>query len=77
MTRRARAIISLVTDNLDIPVDELVSAVAAQIDEEIQPIQKQRDDLLIALREVVALSDRKHNAWHAAHAAIARAEARI
>lgn len=33
-------------------------------------------DLLDALKEVVALSDRKHNAWDKAHAAIAKAEGR-
>jgi hypothetical protein len=31
-------------------------------------------DLLEALKKVVALSDRKHDAWDAAHAAIAKAE---
>lgn len=31
-------------------------------------------DLLAALKEVVALSDRKHDAWDKAHAAILRAE---
>lgn len=31
-------------------------------------------DLLAALKAVVALSDRKHDAWDAAHAAIAKAE---
>lgn len=31
-------------------------------------------DLLEALKEVVAISDRKHNAWDKAHAAIAKAE---
>lgn len=30
--------------------------------------------LLEALREVIAISDRKHNAWDKAHAAIAKAE---
>lgn len=30
-------------------------------------------ELLEALREVVAISDRKHNAWDKAHAAIAKA----
>jgi hypothetical protein len=30
-------------------------------------------DLLEALQEVVAISDRKHNAWDKAHAAIAKA----
>jgi hypothetical protein len=33
-------------------------------------------DLLRALKEVVALSDRKHDAWDAAHVAIAKAEGR-
>jgi len=33
-------------------------------------------DLLAALKEVVALSDRKHDAWDAARAAIAKAEGR-
>ena len=32
-------------------------------------------ELLAALKEVVALSDRKHDAWDRAHAAIAKAEA--
>lgn len=31
-------------------------------------------DLLAALKAVVAISDRKHDAWDAAHAAIAKAE---
>ncbi len=31
-------------------------------------------DLLAALEEVVAISDRKHNAWDKAHAAIAKAK---
>jgi hypothetical protein len=31
-------------------------------------------DLLQALKAVVALSDRKHDAWDAAHVAIAKAE---
>ncbi len=31
-------------------------------------------DLLEALRDVVAISDRKHDAWDRAHAAIAKAE---
>jgi hypothetical protein len=31
-------------------------------------------DLLEALKAVVAISDRKHDAWDAAHAAIAKAE---
>lgn len=30
-------------------------------------------DLLAALKEVVRISDRKHDAWDAAHAALARA----
>lgn len=33
-------------------------------------------DLLRALKAVVAISDRKHDAWDAAHAAIAKAEGR-
>lgn len=33
-------------------------------------------DLLDALKEVVRISDRKHNAWDKAHAAIAKAEGR-
>lgn len=33
-------------------------------------------ELLEALREVVAISDRKHDAWDKAHAAIAKAEGR-
>jgi hypothetical protein len=33
-------------------------------------------DLLTALKAVVAISDRKHDAWDAAHAAIAKAEGR-
>lgn len=33
-------------------------------------------ELLDALKKVVALSDRKHDAWDAAHAAIAKAEGR-
>lgn len=35
----------------------------------------ERDEVLAALREVVAISDRKHNAWDRAHAAMAKAEA--
>ncbi len=31
-------------------------------------------DLLEALKEVLAISDRKHDAWDKAHAAIAKAE---
>jgi len=31
-------------------------------------------DLLAALKEVVAISDRKHDAWDKAHAAIAKAQ---
>lgn len=34
-------------------------------------------DLLAALKAVIALSDRKHDAWDAAHAAIAKAEGRL
>jgi len=33
-------------------------------------------ELLQALKEMVAISDRKHDAWDAAHAAIAKAEGR-
>lgn len=33
-------------------------------------------ELLAALKEVVSLSDRKHNAWDKAHAVIAQAEGR-
>lgn len=33
-------------------------------------------DLLGALKEVVAISDRKHNAWDKAHIAISKAEGR-
>lgn len=33
-------------------------------------------ELLEALKEVVAISDRKHDAWDKAHAAIAKAEGR-
>ena len=33
-------------------------------------------DLLEALKEIVAISDRKHNAWDRAKAAIAKAEGR-
>ena len=31
-------------------------------------------ELLASLKEVVAISDRKHNAWHRAHEVIAKAE---
>ena len=34
-------------------------------------------DLLEALKAVIALSDRKHDAWDAAHAAIAKAEGKL
>lgn len=38
--------------------------------------EEQRDELLKALKEVVRISDRKHDAWDAAKAAIAKAEQR-
>ena len=37
-------------------------------------IERQRDWLLDALKEVVAISDRDHDAWNKAKAAIAKAE---
>ena len=37
-------------------------------------IEQQRDELLAALKEVVALSDRKHDAWDVARAVIAKVE---
>jgi hypothetical protein len=43
----------------------------------IAALTAQRDELLDALKEVVRISDRKHDAWDKAKAAIAKAEGRI
>lgn len=40
----------------------------------ISRLEKQRNELLEALEEVVAISDRKHNAWDKAKTAIAKAK---
>lgn len=40
----------------------------------INAINVERDELLSALQEVVAISDRKHDAWDRAHAAIDKAK---
>ena len=40
------------------------------------PLIAAAPELLAALREVVAISDRKHDAWDKARAAIAKAEGR-
>lgn len=40
----------------------------------VQHLQAQRDELLAAFEEVLRISDRKHDAWDRAHAAIAAAK---
>lgn len=42
----------------------------------IPPEQRHGKELLAALKEVVRISDRKHEAWDAAHLVIAKAEGR-
>lgn len=51
-------------------IDDMHSTVMA----EARSAKYQRDELLEILKEVVRISDRKHDAWDKAHAAIAKIE---
>lgn len=42
----------------------------------MEQLRAQRDELVAALREVLDISDRKHDAWDRARAAIAKVEVR-
>jgi hypothetical protein len=62
------------------PMDDLAPALAVlpvgvrDIGEANAALISAAPDLLAALKEVVRISDRKHDAWDAARAAIAKAE---
>jgi hypothetical protein len=45
-------------------------------DAEIARLRTENAELLAVLKEVVRISDRKHDAWYAAHAVIAKANQR-
>lgn len=59
---------------LDIAIAEM-EGVADQTIAEIARLRASNAELLAALKKVIAISDRKHDAWDAAHAAIAKATA--
>lgn len=46
-------------------------------DEKMAELERRNAELLKALKEVVALSDRKTDVWDRAHAAIAKAETKF
>ena len=46
----------------------------AELEKENEALRQQRDELLEALEEVIAISNRKHDAWDKAKAAIAKAK---
>jgi hypothetical protein len=58
---------------LDQDDEALIAKVEAECHANARLI-KAAPNLLAALKEVVAISDRKHDAWDKAHAAIAEAE---
>lgn len=74
----ARRIVACVNACAGIPTYQLfgVSDAPINLGEIIDHIRGQRDELLAALKRVVALSDRKHDAWDIAHAIIAKVEAK-
>jgi hypothetical protein len=57
-------------------VGEKMAALLENCESEIAALTAERDELLDALKEVVRISDRKHDAWDKAKAAMARAEGR-
>lgn len=79
MTREAiRRVAACVNSCAGIPTETLESTrdwQAAGV-ATAETLKQQRDELLAALKEVVRISDRKHDAWDRAHAAIAEAEGR-
>ena len=69
---KARRIVACVNACEGLSTDELERfGLASAFGTELLEIEKQRNQLLAALEEVIRISDRKHDAWDNAKAAIA------